>query len=65
VRVLTYTPGYDDNPDRLAMAQALVHIDYRMLCAALAISLTTGVLAGLYPAWRIGRLAPAAFLKSQ
>jgi putative ABC transport system permease protein len=65
IRVLTYTPGYDDNPERLAMAQALVHLDYRMLLAALAISITTGVLAGLYPAWRIGRLAPAAFLKSQ
>jgi putative ABC transport system permease protein len=65
IRVLTYSQGYDDNPARLAMSQALVHLDYRMLLAALAISLTTGVLAGLYPAWRIGRLAPAAFLKSQ
>jgi putative ABC transport system permease protein len=65
IRMLTYTPGIDDNPDRLAVAQALVHIDYRMLILALAISLATGTLAGLYPAWRIGRLAPAAFLKAQ
>jgi putative ABC transport system permease protein len=65
IRILTYTPGIDDNPARLALAQALVHIDYRMLIVALGISLMTGTLAGLYPAWRIGRLAPAAFLKAQ
>jgi putative ABC transport system permease protein len=65
IRILTYTPDLDDNPDRLALAQALVHIDYRMLFLAVAIALTTGTLAGLYPAWRIGRLAPAAFLKAQ
>jgi ABC-type lipoprotein release transport system permease subunit len=32
---------------------------------AIAIALTAGVLAGLYPAWRIGRAAPASYLKVQ
>jgi putative ABC transport system permease protein len=32
---------------------------------AVGISLLAGVLAGLYPAWRIGRAAPASYLKVQ
>ncbi len=31
---------------------------------AIAIALAAGVLAGLYPAWRIGRAAPASYLKA-
>ena len=46
------------------MAQSLSHMDLGMLGVALAISLVTGVIAGLYPAWRIGRAAPATFLKT-
>ena len=57
-------PG-NDNPGRAAMVQALVHMDLSMATLAIALSLLTGVLAGLYPAWRIGRLAPATFLKTQ
>jgi putative ABC transport system permease protein len=54
-----------DNPDKLAMVQAFVHMDIPVIAVAIALSLITGVLAGLYPAWRIGRLAPATFLKTQ
>jgi len=54
-----------DNPDRVAMVQSFVHIDTPVFAIALALSLLTGVLAGLYPAYRIGRLAPATFLKAQ
>ena len=36
-----------------------------MFAIALTLSLLTGVLAGLYPAWRVGRLAPSTFLKTQ
>jgi putative ABC transport system permease protein len=54
-----------DNPDKVAMVQAFVHMDIPVIAAAIALSLITGVLAGLYPAWRIGRLAPATFLKTQ
>jgi putative ABC transport system permease protein len=54
-----------DNPDRVAQVQAMVHMDLSIVALAIALSLLTGVLAGLYPAWRIGRLAPATFLKTQ
>jgi ABC-type lipoprotein release transport system permease subunit len=30
-----------------------------------AIAVFAGLLAGLYPAWRIGRAAPASYLKVQ
>jgi ABC-type lipoprotein release transport system permease subunit len=35
------------------------------LLLAIGISLVAGLLAGLYPAWRIGRAAPASYLKVQ
>jgi len=65
IRVMTYIPGPDDSPDKRALAQSLSHMDYRMIVLAIGISLLTGVLAGLYPAWRIGKAAPASFLKAQ
>jgi putative ABC transport system permease protein len=58
-------PGMNDNPARAAFQQALTHIDLEMFMVALLLSLVTGVLAGLYPAWRIGRLSPSTFLKTQ
>jgi putative ABC transport system permease protein len=64
IRVLTFIPGPNDSPDRLVMAQSLSHMDLRMLGLALLISMVTGIVAGLYPAWRIGRAAPATFLKT-
>jgi putative ABC transport system permease protein len=54
-----------DNPDRVALVQAFVHMDVSVILFAIGLSLLTGVLAGLYPAYRIGRLAPATFLKTQ
>jgi putative ABC transport system permease protein len=54
-----------DNPDRTALVQALVHMDFSVILFAIGLSLLTGLLAGLYPAYRIGRLAPATFLKTQ
>jgi len=54
-----------DNPDTVALVQSLVHMDISVILLAIAISLLTGALAGLYPAYRIGRLAPATFLKTQ
>jgi putative ABC transport system permease protein len=53
-----------DNPDRVAMLQQLVHMDTTVLALAIGLSLLTGVLAGLYPALRIGALPPARFLKT-
>jgi putative ABC transport system permease protein len=54
-----------DNPDRVALTQSLVHMDLPVIAIAIGLSLLTGVLAGMYPAWRVGRLAPATFLKTQ
>jgi putative ABC transport system permease protein len=54
-----------DNPDREALVQSMVHMDLPIVALGIALSLLTGMLAGLYPAWRIGRLAPATFLKTQ
>jgi putative ABC transport system permease protein len=54
-----------DNPDRVALVQSFIHMDISVFGFAIALSLLTGVLAGLYPAYRVGRLAPATFLKTQ
>lgn len=55
----------NDNPARVQMVQAMSHMDFSMIIVATVLSLVTGVLAGIYPAWRIGRLTPATFLKTQ
>jgi len=57
--------AHSNNPDRIALIQSFVHMDIPVMLAAIGLSLLAGVLAGLYPAWRIGRLAPATFLKTQ
>jgi putative ABC transport system permease protein len=56
-------PG--DNPAFATVAQSLSHLDARMLLVSVGLSLLVGLLAGIYPAWRIGRMAPATFLKIQ
>jgi putative ABC transport system permease protein len=45
--------------------EALTHLDFTMGLIALAIAIASGVLAGLYPTWRVCRVAPAAHLKTQ
>jgi len=55
----------NDNPARVQLAQAMGHMDITMILVATVLSFVTGILAGIYPAWRIGRLAPATFLKTQ
>jgi putative ABC transport system permease protein len=54
-----------ENPDDFALAQSLVHLDVPVLMVAIALSLLAGALTGLYPAYRIGRMAPATFLKGE
>jgi putative ABC transport system permease protein len=39
-------------------------LDARMLLLALGLSITAGLISGVYPAWRICRLAPANHLKA-
>jgi putative ABC transport system permease protein len=53
----------NDNPDYARVAQSLSHMDGQMILAAVGLSLLAGLLAGIYPAWRIGRMPPANFLK--
>ncbi|HSC05334.1 MAG TPA: ABC transporter permease [Steroidobacteraceae bacterium] len=45
--------------------EAVTHLDWSVGLIALALSLVAGVLAGLYPTWRICRLQPAPYLKTQ
>jgi len=44
---------------------AVAHFDPAGVLWALALAALSTLLAGLYPAWRIGRVSPAAYLKSQ
>ena len=45
--------------------ERLTEIDPVVVVATLVLSLAAGAIAGLYPSWRIGRTAPAVYLKSQ
>jgi putative ABC transport system permease protein len=40
-------------------------LDANMILAGLLLSLVAGLIAGLYPSWRICRVAPAIYLKDQ
>lgn len=44
---------------------ALAHFDTVSILWALALAVLATLTAGLYPAWRVGRLPPARYLKSQ
>ncbi len=44
---------------------SLTRLDWEMLLAAIAIAVLSGVIAGLYPTWRVCSLQPAAHLKTQ
>ncbi|MFL6618438.1 MAG: ABC transporter permease [Povalibacter sp.] len=45
--------------------EALTRLDMTMSLFALLIAIASGVLAGLYPTWRVCRVQPAAYLKTQ
>ena len=45
--------------------QALAHIDSWSLIFAVLLALLATFVAGFYPAWRIGRISPATYLKTQ
>jgi len=48
-----------DSPD------GLVRLDWVMVIAAIGIAISSSMLAGLYPAWRVCKIPPAAQLKTQ
>jgi putative ABC transport system permease protein len=43
----------------------LTRLDLTMVAVAIALAVVAGVLAGIYPAWRVCRVQPAAYLKTQ
>jgi putative ABC transport system permease protein len=53
------------DPTDAAGTQAIAHVDLGSVVTALALALIATVAAGLYPAWRIGRIPPATYLKAQ
>lgn len=44
---------------------ALTRLDMTMGSVALVIAIASGLVAGLYPTWRVCRIPPAAYLKTQ
>ncbi len=45
--------------------QQLAHVDTASVVATVTLAILAALAAGLYPAWRVGRLPPAIYLKSQ
>ena len=43
----------------------LTRLDFTMVVMTLGIAVISGVIAGLYPTWRVCRLQPATYLKTQ
>jgi putative ABC transport system permease protein len=56
---------YTVDPTDAGGTQALAHVDVTSVVTALALAFFATIAAGLYPAWRIGRLPPASYLKAQ
>ena len=57
--------GWSSNPEFTTMISGLLHIDATVAAIAVGLSLLAGLVAGLYPAWRICRIPPAIYLKTQ
>ena len=49
----------------LEEADRYAHLDVNMLVVGLVIALGASLIAGLYPTWRVCRMSPAPFLKTQ
>lgn len=57
---------YSGDPDAgFGGYQQLAHFDVGSLGWAVALAIASALIAGLYPAWRAGRMPPARYLKSQ
>ena len=52
-------------PQQQGGYQSLAHVDVTSVVSALALTVLTAFFAGSYPAWRVGRVPPASYLKSQ
>jgi putative ABC transport system permease protein len=56
---------YSFDPTDTGGTQALAHVDVTSVVTALLLAFFATIAAGLYPAWRIGRIPPASYLKAQ
>ena len=56
---------YSGGTDGVGSYSELAHFDPLSIVWILALAAIAALVAGLYPAWRIGRLPPANYLKSQ
>jgi putative ABC transport system permease protein len=56
---------YTQDPTDAAGTQAIAHVDMTSVVTALSLAFIATIAAGLYPAWRIGRIPPANYLKAQ
>jgi putative ABC transport system permease protein len=56
---------YTVNAEDAGGTQALAHVDTTSVVTALVLAFFATIAAGLYPAWRIGRIPPATYLKAQ
>jgi putative ABC transport system permease protein len=56
---------YTVDPTDAGGTQAIAHVDVTSVVTALALAFFATIAAGLYPAWRIGRIPPASYLKAQ
>jgi putative ABC transport system permease protein len=56
---------YTFDPAEGGGTQAIAQVDVGSVVTALALALFATIAAGLYPAWRIGRIPPASYLKAQ
>lgn len=45
--------------------ERVAHLNVELVAIAIALAVAAGLIAGLYPAWRICRIQPAAYLKTQ
>jgi putative ABC transport system permease protein len=62
IRALYAMTAISQRPSGLAR---LVHLDMSSYITAVALAVVATVICGLYPAWRVGRLQPASYLKTQ
>ncbi len=65
VHALYTVTGSVDTYIRAGGYQLLTHFDTVSVIWAIVLAIVSALAAGLYPAWRIGRVAPAVYLKSQ
>ena len=45
--------------------ERVAHLNFELVLVALGLAVLAGIAAGLYPAWRVCRIAPAVYLKTQ